>query len=278
MAWPEPTTSEGRAGLAALLADPGSALLAFDFDGTLAPIVDDPDQARAHPDAVRALARLAPAVRAVAVVTGRPARVAAEYGGFAEFEALGALVVLGHYGLERWDAGSGRLSSPALGPGVARARVALPAVLQEAGAPPGTWIEDKGSAVAVHTRRTADPESALAGLRGPLTALAARHGLVVQPGRLVLELRPPGIDKGLALRSYVAECGARSVLFAGDDLGDVPAYQALEQLRREGVPGVKVCSGSAEVTELAAKADLVVDGPAGVAALLSTLAAIINPA
>jgi trehalose 6-phosphate phosphatase len=278
MVLPEPTTPEGRAGLAALHMDPGGALLAFDFDGTLAPIVDDPDRARAHPQAVSALARLAPAVRAVAVVTGRPSREAAEYGGFAETGELGGLVVLGHYGLERWDAASGRLSSHPVGPAVARARTELPDVLDAAQAPPGTWIEDKGSAVAVHTRRTADPHSALAALRGPLTALAARHSLVVQPGRLVLELRPPGIDKGQALRSYAAECGARSVLFAGDDLGDLPAYQAVEQLRREGIPGIKVCSGSAEVTELAARADLVVDGPAGVAALLGALAASINPA
>jgi len=273
---PEPTTPEGRAGLAALLADPGGALMAFDFDGTLAPIVDDPARARAHPGAVAALVQLARLLRGVAVVTGRPARVAVEYGGFADVSGLRGLVVLGHYGLERWDAASGRVVSPGVGAGVARAREELPGLLRAAAAPEGTWIEDKGSAVAVHTRRTDDPESALARLREPLTALAGRHGLVVQPGRLVLELRPPGVDKGAALRSYAAECGARSVLFAGDDLGDLPAYDAVERLRREGVPGIKVCSGSIEVADLAARADLVLDGPDGVAALLATLLAVIT--
>ena len=70
---PEPRTTAGRRGLAALLADPASALLATDFDGTLAPIVEDPDQARPYPGAVDALARLGSRLGAVVIVTGRPA-------------------------------------------------------------------------------------------------------------------------------------------------------------------------------------------------------------
>ncbi|MCZ9344285.1 trehalose-phosphatase, partial [Streptomyces sp. TRM76130] len=86
----------GRAGLDGLLADPRRALVALDFDGTLAEIVPDPDQARAHPDAVPALAALAPKVASVAVVTGRPAEVAVHHGGFADVPGLEHLVVLGH--------------------------------------------------------------------------------------------------------------------------------------------------------------------------------------
>ena len=70
---PRPATPEGRAGLDALLARPGQALLATDFDGTLAPIVADPRAARPLPGAVPALRRLARAVGTVAVITGRPA-------------------------------------------------------------------------------------------------------------------------------------------------------------------------------------------------------------
>src|SRR5258708_34626386 len=73
---PEPATPEGRAGLAALLARPGLALIALDFDGTLAPIVADPAQARILPAALSAVQALAPAVGTMAVITGRPAMTA----------------------------------------------------------------------------------------------------------------------------------------------------------------------------------------------------------
>lgn len=269
---PVPTTSAGREGLAALLERPGRAVVGFDFDGTLAEIVPDPDQARAHPGAVPALSRLAPKVRSAAVITGRPAEVAVRYGGFAGAEGLDGLVVLGLYGAERWDAASGALQAPEPHPGVAAVQAELPAVLEEHGASQGTWIEDKGRAVAVHTRRAEDPQATFERLRAPLHALAERHGLIIEPGRLVLELRPPGMDKGVALTEYVRRTGAETVLYAGDDLGDLAAFAAVERLRAEGVPGVLVCSGSTEVTELAKRADLVVDGPAGVVELLSALA------
>ncbi|MEU8687119.1 trehalose-phosphatase [Streptomyces sp. NPDC048665] len=269
---PTPQTQLGRDGLAALLAKPRTAIVGLDFDGTLAPIVADPEQARAHPDAVPALARLAPKVASIAVITGRPAGVAVRYGGFAGVPGLDHLTVLGHYGAERWDAVTGTVTAPAPHPGVAAVRAELPGVLDRAGAWPGTWIEEKGRAVAVHTRRATDPESAFEALRAPLTDLAARHGLVVEPGRLVLELRPPGMDKGVALAEHVRRTGAGPVLYAGDDLGDLPAYATVERLRADGVPGLLVCSGSTEVTELAERADLVVDGPAGVVHLLRALA------
>ncbi|MGW1254564.1 trehalose-phosphatase [Streptomyces sp. NPDC002513] len=268
---PTPATPAGRDGLAAILARPERAVLAFDFDGTLAPIVPDPDQARAHPDAVPALAALAPKVASVAVVTGRPADVAVRYGGFAGVPGLDHLVVLGHYGAERWDARTGTVDAPAPHPGVAAVRAELPGLLDETGARRGTWIEEKGRAVAVHTRRADDPQAAFEALREPLTGLAARHGLIVEPGRMVLELRPPGMDKGVALAEYVRGTGAGAVMYVGDDLGDLPAFAAVETLRSDGLPGLLVCSGSEEVTELADRADLVVDGPEGVVRLVTAL-------
>ncbi|WP_324783481.1 trehalose-phosphatase [Streptomyces sp. H51] len=269
---PTPVTAAGRDGLAAVLAHPEKSVIALDFDGTLAPIVADPEQARAHPDAVPALAALAPKVAAVAVVTGRPAGVAVRYGGFADVPGLEHLVVLGHYGAERWDAADGRISAPAPHPGVAAVRAELPGFLDRTGARQGIWIEEKGRAVAVHTRRAADPQAAFEALREPLAGLAARHGLVVEPGRLVLELRPPGVDKGVALLEYVRDVSAGAVVYAGDDLGDLPAFAAVDKLRSDGVPGLLVCSGSDEVTELRERADVVVDGPAGVVRLLRALA------
>ncbi|WP_069171355.1 trehalose-phosphatase [Streptomyces griseus] len=272
---PTPTTQAGREGLAALLARPEHAVVALDFDGTLAEIVPDPEQSRAHPGAVPALSALAPKVGSVAVITGRPAGTAVRYGGFADVPGLDHLVVLGHYGAERWDAVTGTVNAPAPDPGVAGVREELPGVLRAAGAETGdedgVRVEDKGHALAVHTRRATDPRAAFEALRGPLAALAARHGLIVEPGRLVLELRPPGMDKGVALAEYVRETGAGSVLYAGDDLGDLAAYAAVETLRTSGVKGLLICSGS-EVPELAERADLVLPGPAAVVEYLASLA------
>ncbi|MFI6285839.1 trehalose-phosphatase [Streptomyces sp. NPDC051018] len=269
---PTPSTPAGRDGLAAILARPSRTVVALDFDGTLAEIVPDPEQARAHRGAVPALARLAPKVASVAVVTGRPAGVAVRHGGFAGVGGLDHLVVLGHYGSERWDAVTGTVNTPAPPPGVAAVRAELPGFLDRIGAWQGTWIEEKGQAVAVHTRRASDPQAAFEALREPLATLASRHGLVLEPGRMVLELRPPGMDKGVALAEYVREVDARAVLYAGDDLGDLPAYAAVEKLRSDGIPGLLVCSGSTEVTELAERADLLLAGPSAVVEFLADLA------
>ncbi|MFG3254438.1 trehalose-phosphatase [Streptomyces sp. NPDC048172] len=272
----EPLTGVGREGLGALLRGPGEAVLGLDFDGTLAPIVGDPADARAHPGAVPALARLAPRLRAVAVITGRPAEEAVAHGGFKGVAALAHLTVLGAYGAERWDAATGEAHAAPAPPGVAAVRAELPPLLAELGVPEGTWTEDKGRALAVHTRRTADPDRVLDLLREPLAGLAARHGLLVEPGRMVLELRPPGADKGAALKEFVREKGARSVAYAGDDLGDLAAYDAVEEMRGQGVNGLLVCSSAAgtgeSVPELAARADLLVPGPEGVVAFLEGLA------
>jgi trehalose 6-phosphate phosphatase len=266
---PTPTTSAGQEGLRALLAEPRRAVIGLDFDGTLAPIVADPEQARAHPEAVAVLAALAPKVASVAVITGRPAEIAVRYGGFAGVPGLEHLTVLGHYGAERWDAVTGEVTAPEPHPGVAAVRAELPALLDGTGA----WIEEKGGrAVAVHTRRAPDPQAVFDALRVPLTDLATHHGLIVEPGRLVLELRPPGMDKGVALLTHVRELSAASILYGGDDLGDLPAFSAVDDLRAAGTPGLLVCSGSDEVTELRKRADLVVDGPAGVVGLLRDLA------
>jgi trehalose 6-phosphate phosphatase len=264
---PRSRTAAGQAGLDALLADPRHALIAADFDGTLSPIVDRPGDARAHPGAVPALSALAGVVGTVAVITGRPAADAVRLGGLA---VIPGLVVIGHYGWQRWQ--DGRLADVPPPPAVAAARGALPDVLRDAGAPDGVRVEDKAHAVAVHTRGAADPEGALGRLRGPLGELAERLGLAAEPGRLVIELRPPGVDKGAALTGLVSERAARSVMFCGDDLGDLPAFAAVRALRAGGTPGCAVASASAESPRVADAADLVVDGPGGVVDLLTELA------
>ncbi len=267
MPLPLARTPDGQAGLAAIAADPARALIATDYDGTLAPIVDDPAAAVAAPGAVTALKRLAGRVGTVAIITGRAAADAVSLGGLADVPGL---IVLGHYGAQRWQ--EGVLSAPPVPPGLQAAREALPGLLASDAALEGTTVEDKGTALAVHTRRTADPAAALALLREPLGRLAERAALTLEPGRLVLELRPPGMDKGTALRGLAEERSARSVLFSGDDLGDLTAFAAIRRLRADGIPGCGVASESMEAPQVAAAADLVVDGPPGIVRFLSALA------
>jgi trehalose 6-phosphate phosphatase len=264
---PVPPTAAGQAGLAALLGNPRHALIGLDFDGTLAPIVAEPMDARPLPEAAGVLDRLSGLAGTLAIITGRPALEAVQCAGL---DAVPGIVVLGHYGRQRWSAGT--LIAPPPPAGLAEARAELPAVLAAASAAPGTWTEDKGDSLAVHARRAADPHAALEHLSGPLGDLAARTGLITQPGRMVIELRPADADKGRALRGLAAERHASAVLYCGDDLGDRPAFAAVRELRAEGIPGLAVCSASAEVTGLAGEADLVVDGPAGVVTLLEALA------
>jgi trehalose 6-phosphate phosphatase len=272
----------------ALLDQPHDALIGLDFDGTLSPIVSDPRTSRAHPGVVPVLKRLAGSIGTLAVITGRPPADAVAYGGLAEIPGI---VVLGHYGAQRWQDGqltengqstengrstdnaqAVRLTGQALEQAIERARQALPSLLRDAGAPEGTWIEDKQEALAVHTRQAAHPGAALELLRGPLTALAAGLGLAAEPGRFVVELRPGGVDKGSALVGLVREMSVSSDLYCGDDLGDLPAFAAVRTLRGEGIPGCAVASGSKETPEVAAEADMVVDGPEGVVRLLTAIA------
>ena len=264
---PEPTTDAGRVGLAALLAEPGSALLGLDFDGTLAPIVPDPDAARGHPDVPRVLTRLAAAGIRVAVVTGRPAATAVEYAGIADVPGL---VVLGHYGLERWEGGT--LTAPEDLSAVAEARRRLPEVLAAAGAPEGTYVEDKGAAVAVHTRRTADPSAAFDAAPRP----AGRAGRRGRAGGRAGPVRARAAAGRRRQGRRAADPGRGGAAFGGRVRRRRPRRPG--RLRRgrpaprDGTPGLLVCSGSTEVTALADRADLVVDGPDGVVDLLMAVA------
>jgi trehalose 6-phosphate phosphatase len=90
---------------------------------------------------------------------------------------------------------------------------------------------------------------------------------------MVIELRPQGMERA-GLRTLIDQRKRppSAVMFCGDDLGDVAALDAVRTLRGAGLPGLTVFSGSAEVTELAQPADLVVNGPDGVVALLNSLA------
>ncbi|HEX5996704.1 MAG TPA: trehalose-phosphatase [Jiangellales bacterium] len=260
---PTPETARARSALVSAIAEPARTLVAMDFDGTLAPIVSRPENAVAHADAADAMARLAAAGFRIAVITGRPVADVLRLGD--RFAEVPGLVIYGHYGLERWV--DGQLAAPEMHPGVVPAKAAVEAL---ASAYEGVDVEDKVHSVALHTRNAPDPAAAFADLRPRAGQIGAENDLEVVPGRFVLELRPPGMDKGRALRRLIAESDVRAVVFAGDDLGDLPAVRALREL---DVAGVVVCSDSAETPdELRQAADIVVDGPAGVIELLRSMA------
>jgi trehalose 6-phosphate phosphatase len=274
------TSADAERKYAALAAVAGQAVVALDFDGTLAPIVDDPARAHIHPDAGAVLIELAPKVRAIAVVTGRPARQVLDLGGLEEIaDALAGvgtqLLVFGQYGNQRWTSTERAVAGPPPPAGLATLVSDLPRILGAAGAPEA-YVEDKGLAVAVHTRRLADPQAAFERLLAPLREAAEAHGLVIEPGKQVIEVRAGGMDKGLVVDRLVDTLAAKAILFAGDDLGDLEAFEALDAWDAEGLATLKVCSASANDAErsaLLSLADVVVDGPAGVLALLHRLAA-----
>lgn len=258
--------------VAALLADPGAALVALDFDGTLAPIVDRPSDARPAAGVIEVLVRLTDAVGQLAVVSGRAADEVVALGGL---DVVPGLRVLGHYGLQSWQ--DGRLSSPVPDPGVELARARLPDLLS--GAPEGVAVEDKRHSVAVHTRQAATPQETLDELTPALWGLASDTGLEAVPGKYVMELRPPGVDKGSALRELIAAVGARTVVYAGDDLGDLPAFRALADLRDDGLATLAVAVIAPDARDVPAElreaADLVLPGPDGVVAWLTGIAAML---
>jgi len=270
------TSDRGEQRYAALVQVAARSVVGLDFDGVLSPIVDDPAQAHIHPEAGEVLGALAREVGAIAVITGRPARQALDLGGL---EQLGAqieradseLFLFGQYGNERWSSTQRRIVSPRPPHGYATYLRDLPRALREAGAAEA-FVEEKGLAVAVHTRRLADPEDAFQRLLPVLQELADRHGLEVEPGKQVIEVRSGGMHKGLAVERLVDELEAVGFLFAGDDLGDLQAFEAVERLAVErGLAPLLVCSASREESALVPLSDVVVRGPEGVLDLLRQL-------
>jgi trehalose 6-phosphate phosphatase len=262
------TADPSVAGHAARLAErAGEVALCLDFDGTLSPIVEDPQAARPLPGIVELLEPLATRFAAVALISGRPAAYLAEHA------AAPGVRYLGLYGLQEIHDGQVQVD-----PRLEAARPAVLAAHQDlrdsaAVRDSGAWLEDKEYAVAIHTRRVPDPDRWAAPVDAAAREVADRHGLEVVPGKLVWELRPAvRSDKGDAVRRVVAESGAREVVVIGDDLGDLAAFAAAAEFAAEGRDGLRVAVRSAEAPPaLLAEADLVVDGPPGVLAFLHWL-------
>lgn len=269
-------TPEGQQRYDELVADASRVVVGLDFDGVLSPIVPDPASAVIHPDGPRTLVALADQVRGIAVITGRPARQAIALGSLDEVGKEVAdrgrgLYLLGQYGNERWSTADRRVVSPRPPKGLSSFMAELPDLLRGQDAA-DAFVEEKGLAVAVHTRRLPDPAGTFERLLPVLSEAAAKYDLGVEPGRMVIEVRAPGMHKGQALRTIHRELDGFGVIFAGDDLGDIEAFRAVADLREEGRPGLLICSGSEEQKVLVELSDLVVDGPEGVLAFLRQFA------
>ncbi|GAA2127535.1 trehalose-phosphatase [Nocardioides bigeumensis] len=273
----ELTSNEAKERYAALAANMSRTVIGLDFDGVLSPIVDDPAQAHIHPDAHDVLVPLATKALAVAVITGRPARQALALGGLDEIGAEIAgegreLYLFGQYGNERWSSTQRRIVSPRPPAGLARFLRELPQLIRSADVT-GAYIEEKGLAVAVHTRQLDDPAAAQERLIPVLEKAAAQHDLSLEPGRAVVEVRAGGMHKGLVVDYLAEQLEAGGFLFAGDDLGDLEAFHAVADLRTRGLDTLLVCSASDEQSALVELADVVVPGPDGVLDLLRQLTA-----
>jgi trehalose 6-phosphate phosphatase len=239
-----------------VLADPMSAAILTDFDGTLSPIVTDPLAAAPLPGAVDVLRRLAARLALVGVVSGRPVAYLRDQLG-------DDLWLSGLYGLESFVDGDAVELAEA-----ADWREVVTGATQRAAGVFGDAVEPKGLSLTVHFR--ARPE------RGPEVRAWAdkestRSGLVVRAAKASIELHPPvSADKGSVVERAAA--GLRSVCFLGDDVGDLPAFAALDRLVAAGVHAVKIAVSTEEAPVAVLEgADVVVDGPEGALALLTWL-------
>ena len=210
---------------------PPRPLLFLDYDGTLAPIVDDPGKAVPHPDVPGLLADLAEA-HPVVVITGR------------DLAALGRLLggaggprvrAVGLHGVEAgWSDGT---VDERAGHEHAEALDRLRADVPDA---EGVVVEDKGAAFAVHYRAAPDAGAARAALERWAENVPA--GLATIWGKAVVELRPKGVSKGTAVAAIAAEHPDRTPVYLGDDVTDEDAFRALQALRQPTVT-VKVGDG-----------------------------------
>jgi trehalose 6-phosphate phosphatase len=255
--------------LAPLKADPPRSALLLDVDGTLAPIVAQPDDAHMPEVTRRPLIEVAKIYGTVACVSGRRASDARR------IVSLGTIAYLGSHGAEVLRPGSIAAEMDAELQSWARR---IQAFARDQYTEPlrrlRVRLEDKEAIAALHWRGAPDEDEALSAVEEVAEAAEAA-GLAVHWGRKVLEIRPPvRIDKGEGIVKLLRGRGVVAAAYVGDDLTDLGGFRGLTTLIEEGELEVAVRVGvrSAETPpELEAEADLMVDGPDGVRGLLRAL-------
>lgn len=206
--------SEGLLGLARM----PMLLVASDYDGTIAPIVNDPSQAKPSREALVALRTLAELPHTVvALISGRSLADLAELSGDPE-----GVHLVGSHGSE-FDLGFADMISPEARPVHAEVRDALERI---AALHPGCAVEVKPASVAFHYRN-AEPEVGRAALKLAEDELLEKSGVYVKRGKMVLELSVVSTHKGDALDTLRKRFGASAVLFLGDDATDEDAFRTL---------------------------------------------------
>ncbi len=243
--------------IAALTADPRRTAFLSDFDGSLSPIVERADAARPLPGATEQLRRLASRLGRVAVVSGRPVAYLA-----AQLPVPGVRFV-GLYGMEQIVDGE-RSVDPRVEPYLDAVAAAIEDL--RGYGPPFAEVKS-GISVTLHWRPAPEREPEL---RAVAQEVAERHGLATLATRMAIEVRPPvAIDKGTAVRDLVE--GFDAAAFAGDDTGDLPAFAAIARAGLQRPVRIGVHSPEAP-PELVEAVDILVDGPAGLVALLRRVA------
>ncbi|GAB3065124.1 trehalose-phosphatase [Micromonospora schwarzwaldensis] len=239
----------------------GDVVLFFDFDGTLAPVDDDPTAVRPAPKVLAALEALAPRVRRIAIVSARPVEFLRDHLG-----GLTGIDLYGLYGLEHSHSGGETVTEPAALPWVPT--MAELAEQAQAELPPGALVEFKRLSVALHWR-TAPHLGDLVQEWG--RARAERLGLRCQAGRMVLELKPPvDRDKGMVIGETVRDAGG--AWYFGDDVSDIKAFAALRARAATDPDFLGVCVAVANPEtghEVADAADLTLDSPAALGDFLT---------
>lgn len=233
----------------------GLVMVASDFDGVLAPLVDDPESSRTRPASARALARLArrPASQLrLALVSGRDLDTL-----YRLSHAPSGTLLVGSHGAERGEVTADGLQrhDSALTEGQTSLLARITDGLEEiAGRHTGVWVEKKPTASVLHTRRSTHDGAVQASEAA--RQLAERLGLGALEGKDVVEIQVVETSKGKAVDALRNELGAQSVVYIGDDVTDEHAFAVLTDADLSVKVGPGETIASHRVPSTAAVSDL----------------------